>query len=134
MAPPPKNTPLNREDIPDAPSWFEKVSQTVNPFIQGVSQALAKRLTRAENLASQVKVITVTVPTPVDDLFPLRFKSELPAPYALWIGQVQTISGGGTNGGVSIGSWSLTQDGQIQIDFIDGLLSAAKYRITFIVE
>lgn len=135
MSVPPKKFQLNREDVPDAPKWFDKLLEALNPFVAQTVQAFTQGLTRAQNLASEVKTVELNTPALPEHAFPLMLKHSLPTqPYALWLAQVHSLDGHGTAGGVALGSWSLRPDGQIQVDLVDGLVGEAKYRLTFIIE
>lgn len=136
MATPPKKRLLTVEDVPEAPSWLGKVLEALNPVLQGLVAALSGNLTRKDNLVSEVKVVELTIPTgaTVGDYFPIRFSTTVAAPFAVWFARTETLSGDGINGAAVLGAWSRTADGQVQVDYIDGLLSGSKFRFTFIVE
>jgi hypothetical protein len=53
---------LNREDFKDAPEWFDRVVEQLNPFINDTNLALSGKLTLSDNTVADVKEITVTVP------------------------------------------------------------------------
>lgn len=134
MAPPPKKTQLNREDLKDAPKWVDKVLEVLNPFIQAVVAALSRGLTLQENMASQVKTVVFTTGSAIGDSFPLAFRSELSAPYACWLAQcIPLESSGSVSGGVSIHTWKLTTSGMVEVSYLSGLQANTKYRCTFII-
>lgn len=136
MAIPPKKRLLTVEDVPEAPSWLGKVLEALNPVLQGLVAALTRNLTRKDNFLSEVKVVELSIPSgaSVGDYFPLRFKTEVAAPFAVWLGRVEALSGDGVNGAATLGPWRMTADGQVEVVFIDGLLSNTKFRFTFLVE
>lgn len=134
MAPPPKKTQLNREDLKDAPKWVDKILDVINPFIQAVVAALSRGLTLQENIYSQVKTVVFTTGAAIDDSFPLTFKSELTAPYACWVAQcIPMEASGSVSGGVSIHTWKLTTSGMVEVSYLAGLQPSTKYRCTFII-
>ena len=136
MATPPKKRLLTRDGVPEAPDWFARVLEALNPTLAGLVAALSKGLMRKDNMVSEVKVVELSIPSgaSVDDFFPLRFQTDVAAPFAVWIGRAEVLSGDGINGGLAMSSWRMTPDGQVQVDYINGLLSNSKFRLTFLVE
>lgn len=62
MAAPPKTVGLKKEDFPEAPEWFGKLAETLNPFLADTAGALGGRLTLTSNLACSVNTFTFTMP------------------------------------------------------------------------
>jgi hypothetical protein len=55
---------ISKEDIPEAPSWVEKIIYPVNLFFDSVYRALNGSLTMPENIVGQIKEISF--PSPVN--------------------------------------------------------------------
>jgi hypothetical protein len=51
---------LLSEDFSDAPAWFDKAIQQINPFFESVYLALNRNLTFGDNVASEIKEFTFT--------------------------------------------------------------------------
>jgi hypothetical protein len=134
MATPPRIRNVGRESIPGAPGWFDAFLLLFNELASAVTSALAGRLTRKENLASQVKSMDITLPSSIDNPTLVTFKCELPRPYAVWVGQCFPVgSNSFTSGPVGVRTWSLSSGGLVEA-YVDGLFAGSRYRLTFIVE
>lgn len=68
MARPPKPLSLSREDYADAPEWFGKAIDVLNPFLNDVGNALNGGLS-TENYARQVVSFALTTPANPSDAF-----------------------------------------------------------------
>ncbi len=84
---------IRREDLPEAPAWFGRFLATINSFFENVVLALSGRLTFADNIQSQTKVLGFTTPSTYEsanDFTTLKFQSTLPVKaQALLILQIQ---------------------------------------------
>jgi hypothetical protein len=52
---------ISKEDLPEAPSWVEKLIYPVNLFFDSVYRALNGRLTVPDNISGQIKEISFQV-------------------------------------------------------------------------
>jgi len=53
---------IQREDVPEAPAWIERVLVPVNNFFQNLYAALANGLTFQDNFAAEVKEFQLIAP------------------------------------------------------------------------
>lgn len=65
MATAPNRLNVALDQIPDAPEWFHKVLESLNPFTQQVSAALRQGITFRENVLSELKLVKFRAPGPV---------------------------------------------------------------------
>jgi len=54
---------LSREDFPDAPDWFGKVTDALNPFMEATFQAFNRNVTDEENIACQIYDLVYRTPS-----------------------------------------------------------------------
>jgi hypothetical protein len=96
MAAPPSKRLLSLDDIPDAPSWLEKLVSPLNSFIKATAGALDSGITFSQQFAGEVKTVQITPP---DDWIPLTLGTgvsrwstghELPAAYKDATGMVHS--------------------------------------------
>ena len=62
MAKPPDYGALTREALQDAPAWVEKLLRPLNTLGQGTRDAMRGGLTIADNLAAEVREVTLAAP------------------------------------------------------------------------
>lgn len=128
-----KIPPLRRivaEDFPsDVQKWAGKLLQPLNLFLESVTTALNNNLRFGENFDGVVKSLDVSS-------FPASFKwTRTAKPIGLWIVQCKETSGVHANFTTALfADWQYTQDGQIQILNIPGIVPTAanKYTVTMI--
>ena len=65
-----------REDLKDAPDWISGVIDPVNQFMETIYQMANKNIDEV-NLQSQVKEVTVVVPSTYPVMDPIKFQSTL---------------------------------------------------------
>lgn len=68
MAQAPSPLRLSKESYPDAPEWFTRFLDTMNPFLTDTSSLLAGSITK-ENLRRQVEKMTITTTRHLEDTF-----------------------------------------------------------------
>lgn len=135
--PVPKLKAISAEDFQDAPEWFRKFIETLNPFLTDVTNLLTGRLT-AENLQRQVSTITVVTAASVPDTFAnsrVRVKNKLAAkPIEVRIGQIVPKSQGDTLTAAVGLTWDYLQTGEIRIKGMPGLNASKTYDVTLVIE
>ena len=65
-----------REDLKDAPDWVSGIIDPVNQFMETVYQMANKNIDEV-NLQSQIKEVTVVVPSTYPVMDPIKFQSTL---------------------------------------------------------
>ncbi len=68
MAAPPRTRSIAKEDFPDAPEWFTKLAETLNPFLTDTGNALSGRLSLTDNVACAVNTFKFTMPATATDI------------------------------------------------------------------
>lgn len=126
----PTQKKILREDLKDAPDWVDGIIGPVNNFMETIYQAMNKNIDES-NLLSQVKEITVSVPsTYPTSMEVIKFRSELKTrPTGCVILQCIEKS---TYKPVTTGNpaW-IDNNGVIEISKIDGLQASSVYIIRF---
>lgn len=122
---------LKREDYKEvSDQWMDKLLRPLNTFGKQVQDALNKGLTFGENSQAFVKTITFTDPG-----FPIKFRNELNGGRpigVLLLSAIDVTSGSGSPVSLGQPAWSISSD-QVQISDMSGIVSAHKYRVTFLV-
>lgn len=96
--------------------------------------AFDKGLTRAQNFASQKKVLTIQIGASVDTAFPLQFQCELNTPpESIRLGQVRTLEGTAPSA-VDVSHWEYITGNTIKYARIQGLQTHSKYELTLFIE
>lgn len=133
MAAPPKQRAWNVEPPADA-TWFSDAIAELNSFIDATTYALTAQLSRADNLRSMKKVLSVD--TSAASIFPLTFDCTLNAtPEEIRVAQVQNLTSPGViPDAITCVNWELLAGAKIRLYGITGLAANTKYTITLIVE
>ncbi len=137
MAQVPQLRAVSLEDYADAPEWFHRFVETLNPFLANVTDALNGNLT-SENFRRQDEApfILDTESTLAATFAPgkVQIKNRLGAkPVAVTLIQCEPQSpGDAPTPGPPL--WQLLQNGMIQIDMIPGLTVSKRYRLSFRIE
>ena len=124
---------IRREDVPEAPDWFGRFLGTINSFFENVVLALNGRLTFADNIQSQTKVLGFTTSSTYisgDDFPTLKFQTTLPVKaQALLILQIQKADDITQliAGGTSLKWFEVER--QININFVSGLEDSTDYTL-----
>lgn len=116
------------EDFKEAPPWLEKLLTPLNEFMSTVSNAMAGRLTRKDNLLGYYETFDFTTQATVANTFPLRFKNKLlggAKPVSVQVGQIHKHNGAVMSVAWSI-EWKPNQAGEIEITF-HGLENSTRY-------
>lgn len=145
MASPPRYRRLNPPDVSQVSvkSASDEVIQVqqdtgftdslpqLNSFMESVTDAMDSKLTRAQNMLSQKKVLKVRT----SDL-PITFDCTLGiSPEVIRLGQAQVLTTGGNfNGAVDVSRWELLPGNQIRYTHIPGLLDNTDYQLTIFIE
>lgn len=129
MASAPRPLTLRKEDYQEAPSWSTRLFAQLNEFFAATAAALARGLTRSENLRSTVKTIKFTTLATAANTFPLAVKHDLPVrPSDIWVGRLR-----GTVSAAWSFTWELDANGQVQATF-QGLANSTEYEVRLILE
>lgn len=133
MASPPKNLVLRKEDYQGSPPWLGKLFLQLNEFFTSVFVALARGLTRSENLRSTVKAITFTTLAIPDNTFPVAVKHDLgQRPTDVWVGRLRRVDGAAITDAWSL-TWDLDSNGNLSVRF-QGLDASTQYEARLILE
>lgn len=73
----PPQKKILREDLKDAPSWISVVINVVNSFMGSTYNALNKNITYPDNIACQIKLLTVKTTAAYPTMEEITFQSEL---------------------------------------------------------
>jgi hypothetical protein len=133
MAGLPKIRRILKEDLREAPSWFSKLLDPINTFMDSVYNAMNKNQTFGENVKGQIKSFQVTAGAgAVNNTFFFTTTVSNPAGVIL----IRAIQNGSTfvplTSAPTIASWR-HGDGMIYVDSITGLTAGQKYTITILV-
>ena len=128
MAKLPRFTRFLTEDFPEEQrEGLGKVLVNLNTFMQSVTSALTRNITVNQNIAGQIKTLSVTGGST------LKFKYDVSIrPQTLIVGKVVKVGSAATTGPVTIDTWSDDGVGNISATFT-GLTSAHKFNITIIL-
>ena len=128
MAKLPRFTRFLTEDFPEEQrEGIGKMLVNLNTFMQSVTSALTRNITVDQNIAGQIKTLSVTGGST------LKFKYDVAVrPRILVIGRVAKIGAAATTGPVTIDTWSDDGAGNISATFT-GLTSAHKFNITLLL-
>lgn len=131
MAQPPRYRQFTPETVPGAPEWALRMFLLLNQSFKEVTEAMGRRLTRAENLQSGSRVLKFKTFPSVDDTFtePRRptFKNELPnRPTMVWIGKIERVDGEPIRTAVSV-AWTIDSNGNVAITYVAGLEPETEY-------
>lgn len=122
------------EDVPEEDrDWMSKIVIPINQFVSAAVAALTKDLTFGENFRCQIKELTFVNNAAS---FPLKFQYTLSSrPIAVLKLNVVDISESpaALTSAIDIPDWELSQNVQIQINTITGLVANKKYRLTVLV-
>ncbi len=134
MAAPPRFKTLTREDFADAPPWFDRLVAMLNETLGALSGALARRLTRAENMLSGIREgATFTTAATVDDTWPVELKADpLVRPKHVWVTKFARQDGVPLSAAWSM-SWGLTSAGNLGLTF-QGLDASTQYVFSVVYE
>ncbi len=134
MSAPPRLRSLSMETTPDAPGWWERVLAVLSPFIQDVSGALSKGLTRRENMRSNYNdKVRFTTKATLADTWPILVKNDLGMrAYACWLVDLVRIDGADIDYAPAM-TWKHDDKGQFALTF-HGLEASTEYRATIIYE
>lgn len=125
---------LTKQQVPDAPAWFDVVINVLNLFLDAVFSALAGNLTFRQNIRSSIR--------------DLRFRTlanyatgdwtELTFPHNLGVRadgvqilQIQATSGAVLTDAVSL-DWT-ELNGEIRVRYIAGLAASTDYSVRLLV-
>lgn len=123
---------LSKEDFKEQGSWIGALLGPLNDFMGAVFRALNNGLTFSENLAAQVKDLTVDVQT--TGTYPIRFQWERSGrPVALWVGWAQEIAPKPPTLTTAVWADWTFNNGSIEINSLSGLSTGKKYRIRVII-
>lgn len=135
MAAPPSPLALRIEDLGDVPEWGRMLIERLNSFSQDAHQALARGVTRSENLQATEKLALVfTTETTAADTFPIKVAHGLSQnPKHIVCTHLEIASSGSPPGA----AWSMTarptSEGQVLVWF-QGLANSTKYRVSMTFE
>lgn len=118
-----------REDMKDAPDWIEGVIGPVNQFFETTYQAMNKNIDEV-NLVSQIKELTVVVPSTYPTMDVIKFQSTLKV-RATGCTILQCIDKSTYK---PVSTWNpawLDNNGTIEIHGITGLTASKTYIIRF---
>jgi hypothetical protein len=129
VARPPTQFNLKMEDFPKLPKEFEPILGVLNLLSQQVTQALTKQLTRADNVVSQKKVLTVKAP-----FTKTSFQHTLApfAPESCLIAQVKNLTADTPGNAITL-TWLLSGQDEVTITSISGLVDGKTYEFTLIL-
>lgn len=111
------------EDFSDQAEWIEKLIGPLNGFIESTTKAINGRLTFTENMGSEIKTIDVFA----NSQFPMKIKTQIVHPVAVWVVNVQVSRPIGT---VFL-DWEAERD-QIIINNVFGIDKSKDYKISLI--
>ncbi len=122
---------LSTEDFKDQTSWIGKLLTPLNEFMSTTVAALNRGLTFSDNLAAQVKTLTITASA---DAYPLKFLCTLNSrPQGLWIVSVRDHASTPLTLTTAVfADWDYA-NGQVIINNITGLTAGRKYDICVII-
>ncbi len=133
---------ISKEDIPEAPSWVEKIIYPVNLFFDSVYRALNGSLTMPENIVGQIKEINFQVPSTYDGTDTskwtiLKFQTSL-GKLTKGLQLMQITESVETGNFVPIGEdvfidWE-DENRIIKIHYITGLTASKKYNLRVRIE
>ncbi len=127
-----KTSGVKKEDLPEAPAWFDKVLLSLNSFMSTVSTALEGRLT-TENFLECVEPLTFTTSAAAASTFPLKLKNKLlggAKPIELRVAQIYKRNGVIMSAAYSR-EWVTNSKGEIELTF-HGLENSTDYIATVI--
>ena len=137
MATPPKLRSIPIEDYAEAPEWFHRYLQQLNPFLTETTDLLTGNLTSVNfKRQDEPPFILDTLGTLAATFAPGRvhIKNRLGIkPTDVRLVQCEPLTAGDSPlPGQPV--WQLLQNGMIQIDMIPGLTVSKRYRLTFRIE
>ena len=136
MAQPPKLRNVPMEDFKDAPEWFQRYLQVLNPFLADVTDSLNGNLTSVNFKRQDEPPFILKTEATVADTFSegkLKIKNRLGVtPTVVTLAQCEPLDGDSPTPGLPL--WQYLQNGLIQIDNIPGLNASKSYRLSFRVE
>lgn len=127
---------INKEDFRDYP-WAEKLLWPLNRFMESVYGALNRDVTFGANIRSQLKTVSFETSATIADTFPLKIQpdaeiSKTVVPSDIILTKINRTDGTLLADGVTL-DWGLGSDGQININFITGLVASTQYIMRTII-
>ncbi len=134
MSAPPRLRSLTRESTPDAPGWWDRVLTVLSPFVGDVSSALAKGLTRRENMRGDFNdAVRFTTKATLAATWPVSVKHSMgDRPTSCWLGDLVRADGAAIDDAFSM-TWKLSQSNLLELTF-QGLAVSTEYRATILYE
>lgn len=124
MASLPTVNQIRREDIPNAPSWIDKVLDPLNQFMEGVYSALNRNLTFTENSLAQKQIFEVVAGASASACTAKFLLTMKVKPFTIFL----TVTPKGALGDTFSPSFTWNYDGaSINITSISGLTSGTTY-------
>ena len=122
---------LRKEDITEAPEWFDRVMVVLNRFLETVVQLFTKNITFQDNIDSQIYTDTINASALTSGYsFKVTTKEQ---PKGLWILKLVKTTDTYTVFTVApFPLWSYA-DQQITIHNILGIDSTSDYRVTLLI-
>ncbi len=121
---------ISREQIPDAPDWVDQIIGPLNQFMETTYLALNNQLVIGENVAGEVRDLTVQTDGAAA-IVPFSFASSLRVqPRGLIILQAKTVEG--TYVGTTNPGW-LANGNIVSVKSIGGLAASTSYTIRMAV-
>lgn len=132
-APVPTLKRISSEDFGEAPEWFRRFLDVLNPFLGDTSRAFTANATRR-----QVETFRLDTKSSLATTFAsnaVQVKNKLPTkPIEVRCGQVFCRTAGDSITTATSVQWELLQNGLIRINYITGLNTSKSYDITLIIE
>jgi hypothetical protein len=134
MSAPPRLKSITKEATPDAPGWWDRILTLLNPFLTDVQSALAKGLTRRENMRGDFNdAILFTTKATLAGTWPITVKHTMNSrPTACWLGDLERADGAAIDNPFSM-TWKLNEQNMFALTF-QGLDVSTEYRATILYE
>ena len=119
-----------RENFPSDVKWLSRLLDPINSFMEDITLAFHNRLTIAENMDAEIRVVTV------GGSYPVQFSwGRASKPTIGLIGKIERTDGTDVSLSSAISlNWTYTQKGEISIDDVVGLDDASdkKYNLRLV--
>lgn len=132
MPSPPALRRIDKQQFPEAPEWFGRFLEQLNPFLIDVTSALTARLAIEQNVLAQVGTLVINTGDDVSTAFP-RFVSLKFRPRTFQIVGAKNLTLGPN--AIFVTSPGSTHDmttGGVNLRYVSGLDANSKFEITFL--
>lgn len=128
---PPIIDKIRREDLPDAPTWIDKVLLSLNRFMEGVYNLFNKNLTVEDNFDMERKTFTISQ-TDIDNGYRIKYNLKH-IPWGVQL--VRLVKDGGSHTVITTApfvDWTIDNN-LLKINGIAGIAATGNYTATIII-